>query len=82
MDYDINQARDTDSWDGNFQVILLYSFMEYLALDLQNIKVSLTRMQKYILGKTIEDNNANNIKDFQGVSKMAWVVATTYHKDK
>ena len=82
MDYDINQARDTDSWDGNFQVILLHSFMEYLALDLQNIKVSLTRMQKYILGKAIEDNNANNIKDFQGVGKMAWVVATTYHKDK
>ena len=56
--------------------------MEYLALDLQNIKVSLTRMQKYILGKAIEDNNVNNIKDFQGVGKMAWVVATTYHKDK
>jgi len=44
LDYDINQARDSKSWGGNFQVISLHSFMEHLVLDIHNIKVSLTRM--------------------------------------
>jgi len=39
--------------------------MEYLASDIKNIKESLGRMQKYILGKTIESNKANNIKDLK-----------------
>ena len=44
LDYDANQARDPDSWDGDFQAIFLHGSMEHSALDLQNIKVSLTRM--------------------------------------
>ena len=44
LNYDINQARDPDSWNSNFQVISLHSFMKYLVLNLQNIKVFLTRM--------------------------------------
>ena len=36
--------------------------MEYLASDIKNITKSLGRMQKYILGKTIERNKTNNIK--------------------
>ena len=45
--------------------------MEYLASDIKNIKESLDRMQKYILGKAIQDNKANSIKDFKGVGKVA-----------
>jgi len=72
LDYDINQARDSDSWNGNFQVISLHGFMKHLVLNLQNIKVFLTRMQKYILSKAIEGDNANNINDLQDVGKVAW----------
>ena len=72
LDYDINQARDSDSWNGNFQVISLHGFMKYLVLNLQNINVFLTRMQKYILSKVIEDDNANNINDLQNIGKTAW----------
>ena len=39
---------------------------------MKNIKESLIRMYFYILGKTIENGNANNIKDFKGVGKVAW----------
>jgi len=63
LDYDINQARDLESWNGNFQAIFLHDFMEYLVLDIYHIKVSLTRMRNYILGKTIEGSKANNIEN-------------------
>jgi len=45
--------------------------MEYLASDIKNIKDSLARMHKYILGKSIESNKANSVKDLEGVSKAA-----------
>jgi len=38
---------------------------------MKNIKESLTRMQKYILDKTIEVSKANNIKNLKGIGKMA-----------
>jgi len=44
LNYDVNQVRDSDSWDSKFQVIFLHGSIEHLASDLQNIKVSLTRM--------------------------------------
>jgi len=40
-----------------------------LASDIGNIKESLGRIQKYILSKTIESNNANNPKDLEGIGK-------------
>jgi len=45
--------------------------MEYLASDVKNIKDSLIRMCKYILGKAIEGNKANSIKDLEGIDKAA-----------
>jgi len=43
-----------------------------LASNISNIKESLGRIQKYILSKTIESNNTNNIKNLEGVGKAAW----------
>jgi len=40
--------------------------------DIKNIKESLTRMQKYILDKTIKGSEANNVKDLESVGKAAW----------
>ena len=72
LNYDVNQARDPESWDGNFQAISLHGSLEHLASDMKNIKESLTRMRKYILGKTIEGGEANRVKDLEGVGKAAW----------
>jgi len=41
--------------------------MEHLALDIKNIKESLIRMRIDILGKFIDGNNANNVKDLEGI---------------
>ena len=46
--------------------------MKHLAFNIKNIKESLHRMQKYILGKTIKGNNANSIKNLKGIDKVAW----------
>jgi len=45
--------------------------MKHLASDIKNIKDLLIRMRKYILGKFIEDDKANSIKDLEDVGKAA-----------
>ena len=56
--------------------------MEYLASDIKNIKDSLIRMCKYILGKTINGNKANSIKDLKGVGKAAWNFISFIYESK
>jgi len=51
---------------------LIHGSIEHLASNINNIKESLGRIQKYILGKTIERDNANNIKDLEDVGKAVW----------
>jgi len=80
LNYNINQTLDPELWDSNFWAILLYRLIEYLASNIKNIKESLGRMQKYILDKTIENNNANSIKDLKDVSKAAWRFILSLYK--
>jgi len=72
LNYNINQALDQDSWNRDFRAILLHRAMEHLASDIRSIKESLVRMKKYIQSKAIKGNKANNIKDLNDVSKVAW----------
>ena len=54
--------------------------MEHLASDALNIKESLTRMQKFIAGKSINGNKANDIKDLNGMGKAIWdFISTVYN---
>ena len=43
-----------------------------MASDVKNIKDSLSRIYKYILVKTINDDKANKVKDLEGIGKVAW----------
>jgi len=45
--------------------------MKHLALDIKNIKDSLIKIHKYILGKTIEGDRANSVKDLNSIDKAA-----------
>jgi len=72
LNYDVNQTLDLELWDGKFRVVSLHRSMEYLASNIKNIKELLQRMQRYILGKTINGNKANNIKDLEEVGRVAW----------
>jgi len=71
LNYDINQPLDPDSWNGDFRAISLHGSMEHLGSNIKIIKESLSRMEKYILGKSIDGTKANNIKDFEGLGKVA-----------
>jgi len=44
--------------------------MEHLASNTKNFKKSLSRMKKYILDKLIENDKANDVKDFKGMDKV------------
>jgi len=46
--------------------------MEYLVSDIKIIKDSLSRMHKYILGKSINEDKANKVQDLEDVGKAAW----------
>ena len=46
--------------------------MEYLALDVKNIKDSLLRIGKYIKGKSIINGNTNSIKGLKSIGKVVW----------
>ena len=72
LNYDPDTALNPDSWDENFHAVLLYGFMEHLAFDALNIKESLTRMWKFIAGKSINGNKANDLKDLNGMGKAIW----------
>ena len=71
LSYDIDQALDLESWDSNFWAISLHRSMEHLVSDIKKIKESLIRMCKYILGKTINGDKANSVKDLKGIGKAA-----------
>jgi len=46
--------------------------MEHLPLDINNIKVSLKQITKYILNKFVERGKINDFKDLNGVDKVVW----------
>jgi len=54
--------------------------MEHLASDVLNIKESLIRMKKFIAGKSINSNKANNIKDLKSMGKAIWEFITTVYE--
>jgi len=72
LNYDIDQALDLESWDGDFYAVSLYRFMKHLVSDVKNIKDSLYRIGIYIKGKTIIDSNTNNIKDLEDIGITVW----------
>ena len=71
LSYDIDQALDLELWNSNFQAISLHRSMEYLVSNVKNVKNSLIRIHKYILGKTINGDKANSVKDLKDVGKIA-----------
>jgi len=54
--------------------------MEHLASDVQNIKKSLTRMWRYILGKSIDNDKANEVKNLEDIGKAIWEFISVIYK--
>ena len=71
LTYNINQATEQDSWDGNFHLISLYSSLEHLPSNSKNIKEFLCCMTNYIQNKSIDCTKANKIPDLNGMGEVA-----------
>ena len=82
LNYNSNQALDSNSWDGNFHAVSLYGSMKHLASDALNIKESLIRIKKYITGKSIKGLKANDIKDLMGMDKALWEFINVVYKSQ
>ena len=54
--------------------------MEHLVFDIKIIKDSLSRMYKYILGKSINENKANEVQDLESIGKAAWEFLSAIYK--
>ena len=80
--YDINQALDPKSWNGNFHTISLHSSLKHFISDIKSIKESLKRMQKYILNKSIVGDKANDVKDLKGIGKATWEFILALYESK
>lgn len=72
LNYDINQALNLEVWDSNFRTISIHGSIEHITSDIKNINKSLERVQRYILGKGIKGNKANEIKNLEEFGKGAW----------
>ena len=72
LNYNLDQALDSESWDGNFHAISLHRSMEHIVSNVLSIKNSLLGIKKYILGKSINGDKANDFKDLSGMGKSIW----------
>jgi len=71
LNYNINQALDPKSWDGEFCAVFLHGFIEHLTSDVKNIKESLYRMGNCIKDKSV-NTNPNDVKNLDSVGKAVW----------
>ena len=69
--YNPDQPTELDLWNGNFHSISLYSSLEHLLSNSNNIKKSLVCMAKYIENKKIKPSQANEINDFKSIGEAA-----------
>jgi len=79
LNYNPDQALDPNSWDSNFHTVSLYSAIEHMPSDMLNFKESLSRMHKYMLGKAIKSDGANNVEDLNGMGKALWEFISTIY---
>ena len=68
LNYNINQALDSKSWDDEFHAVSLHRSIEHLVSNIKNIKEFLQRIGKYIKAKSV-NADLNNIKDLDSIGK-------------
>jgi len=82
LPYDPNAPTEPDLWSGSFHPVSLHSSIEHFASDSKNIKASLNFMAKYIQGKHINNDKANNLSDFNGMGDAIWNFISSAYEAK
>jgi len=82
LPYDPQASIEPELWSGSFHPISLHSFIEHFASDAKNIKVSLNFLAKYIQGKQVNGNKANDLDDFDGMGDAIWNFISSVYASK
>ena len=80
--YDSQAPTEPELWSGSFHSISLHGFIEHFALNVKNIKVSLNFLAKYIQGKQVNSNKANDLDDFDGMEDAIWNFISSVYMSK
>jgi len=82
LPYNPQAPTEPELWSGSFHPILLHSSIEHFASDTKNIKVSLNFLAKYIQGKQVDGNKANDLSDFDGIGDAIWNFISSVYMSK
>ena len=53
--------------------------MKHFPLDIENIKVSIHHISKYILNKSVKRGNINDFDDLNGIGKVVWKFISAFY---
>jgi len=53
--------------------------MEHLPLDIENIKVSIHHISKYILNKSVKRGKVNDFDNLNGIGKVVWEFISAFY---
>ena len=82
LPYDPNTPTEPELWSGSFNPISLHGSMEHFMHDTRNIKVTLDFMAKYIWNKKVNDIQANDVTEFEGMGDVIWNFISSVYKAK
>jgi len=70
--YGTNVLADPSLWDGKFMATSLSSTNKFINSDINNITCSLQCMTCFIRQRSLENRNANNIRQLDSFGEFAW----------
>ena len=82
LPYDPHAPTEPELWSGSFHPISLHGSIEHFASDANNIKVTLNFLAKYIQGKQVDNNKANDLADFDGMGDAIWNFISSVYGSK
>ena len=82
LPYDPHAPTEPELWSGSFHPISLHGSIEHFAADANSIKVTLNFLAKYIQGKQVDNNKANDLADFDGMGDAIWNFISSVYGSK
>ena len=82
LPYDPYAPTEHELWSGSFHPISLHGSIEHFTSDAKNIKVTLNFLAKYIQGKQVDGNKANDLSDFDGMGDAIWNFISSVYRSK
>ena len=82
LPYSPQAPTEPELWSSSFHPISLHSSIEHFTSDAKNIKISLNFLAKFIQGKQVNGNKANNLNNFDGMGDAIWNFISSVYASK